>query len=435
MIILSLPYCRNWKEIVKDSDPNGIVEKTELRFDLGNVPLDSVHGCFDDTCILTVRGNVENKRRFIDYHIENSKCQFDLDHSIVGEFNIPAERLIVSYHDFSTVPDIIALKQFLSRYSETSFCFIKTAINIPDFKSLINVQEVLNDFSGKLIFVGMGKLGKLARIMYKQFGSEAVYTGIQGRETAEGQITLNELYMYYPVDAKTEIGGIIGGEQVQDSLGIDFYNAEFRKRKLNARYLPFVIDNPEDFVDWLKNRTCRINFYGFSITMPAKKTIPKLLSFEGVANLMLWKSGRFLNTDLDAFIRIREHIEKLPDLPIVIYGYGASAENAVKVLAGYHLMVCGRNQVKIQSFCNKHSLPVFNPDTVDRYIFINCTPMKLESLFDEFQGIEYLFNLNYPTVISKDRRLVFTGEDFWKYQAERQLEEFLNEINSDKGLK
>ncbi len=433
MIILSIPYTQNWRSVVKVNDPDSIVDRVELRFDLGDIPLSSISDVFDSNCILTVRGNVEDKEAFIDYHVENSDCLFDLDFSVADNFSVPKERLIISYHDYSVESDFSRLQAFLSKYSHYSVRHIKTAVTIHNFNALLQVQKVLESYKGNLIFVGMGKLGKLTRILYEHLNSEAVYVGLSNKKTAPGQITLSELYRYYPVDKSTQIGGIIGGTQVQNSLGIDFYNAEFKKRKLNARYIPFVIDSAVDFWAWLNYQSLRTDFYGFSITMPAKKEIPRLLSHNKVANILLWKSKKFLNTDLDAFHRIEEMIKKLPRLPIVIYGNGASADNAVSVLTDLNLMVNGRDKEHIQEFSEKHSIPVFNDNSQVKYILINTTPLKPETLFDYFTGIEYLFNLSYPTGNQIDRRLLFTGEDFWQYQAQRQLKEFIKEIEGEKN--
>ena len=431
MIILSLPYKENWQNIRKINDPDCITGLTELRFDLSDTNLSDINEIFDESTILTVRGNIPGKKKFLEYHAVHSKCKFDLDYSIMRNYNLPRERVIISYHDFSLTPDVEKLKTFLNEFSQEDSFSLKAAINIGDFATLKEIQSIIDDYDRSLIFVGMGKLGKLTRILYRQMNSRAVYTGIKGQETAEGQISIQELYKYYPVNEDTAIGGIIGGEQIVNSLGIEFYNQEFRLRNMNARYLPFIIDNPRDFFNWIEYSKTRTKFYGFSITMPAKKTIPQLFSCNKISNLMLWQERIFLNTDLDAFHEIKRLIGELPHLPILIYGTGASADNAVSVLSGKRLYVYGRNKKHTENFADKHSIDLFKEGCLHSYIMINCTPVKPEILLEDFPEMKYLVNLSYPTGNVEDKRLIFTGEDFWRCQAERQLQEFLKEI---KGL-
>ena len=72
----------------------------------------------------------------------------------------------------------------------------------------------------------MGKFGKISRILFRHLGAEATFIGLPDNPTASGQSTPQEaeILRLNTITEKTKIGGIIGGEQVEHSIGIRYYN-------------------------------------------------------------------------------------------------------------------------------------------------------------------------------------------------------------------
>src|SRR5206468_2797610 len=92
-----------------------------------------------------------------------------------------------------------------------------------------------------IIVVAMGELGVYSRIIAPSRGGFLTYGSMgKGQDTAPGQLSAQDLEQVYTldeIDEETQFYGVVG-YPVGHSLSPHIHNAAFRKRGLNARYLP-----------------------------------------------------------------------------------------------------------------------------------------------------------------------------------------------------
>jgi len=453
MLILSIPFIN--KEIVTEKAEKYPNYCKEFRLDYSNgldqFPIEII----DSKTIITIRNikegginnfNFEEKLKFYKQIIEQTNCLCDLEISEINEQNIsaiPASNLILSYHDFSENANFAKLEEIINKSNSIDSVYLKIAVNVNKYSELLEIPKMISLSNKPVIFAGMGKLGKISRILYKHLGAEATFIGLPENPTAKGQLYVQEaeLYNLSSKSNKTKIGGIIGGEQVEHSLGIEYYNDLFKQKKLDAVYLPLVTDNLEDLWNWIHKAD--LDCYGFSITMPFKKMIDKKEKIP-IVNLFLPKTGRMLNTDLTALQRSIEFLKVKPEENILIFGSGATAETALNAFSDFNVIaLTGRNEVAGKRLAKKYKrefVKLQNSDDHKYNLIINCTPIGMndedfmtETGIKNFQKVIDLPYREYDTELikycKKEAIPFIDGKQFWQWQAAKQQEEFLKEIN------
>ncbi len=441
MLILSIPFLD--PEFVKKHAAESRFEWQEYRLDyhenLHDFPLEIL----DDKSIVTIRNISEGGRNDfpiqekIDFYqtaIQRSNCLIDLEIQQYEEGLINPENLILTHHDFSETFDVQKLKKIIQEMNQTSARFVKIAISINSYQQLLTIQDLIKNSNKPVIFAGMGKLGRISRLLHKHLGAEGTFIGLNDHQTALGQLTENDLEIYNldSLTADSKIGGIVGGIQVFDSLGLGFYNDYFQQNDLDAVYLPFAVENLADFLKWINTCHFKNKFYGFSVTMPFKQ---KFTSDGEAYNLFLPRKNRYLNTDQDAYKAAIKFLEIAKNERILVFGSGGSAQSALRELAGFpNVFVCARSALNLPKYISPVEAGNQSFD-----LLINCTPIGMKGEdFSAETGI-----VNFGKVIDlpyrqKDTKLVefcknheipfVDGRQFWQWQAERQLEEFTNEI-------
>ena len=453
MIILSIPFLNNDYLLQKAKEYPGYWK--EYRLDYSENYQSFLLEIIDERTILTIRSKKEggkhhfevaDKIEFYKRIISAKNCLCDLeineisDHEIIP---IPGNNLILSYHDFSEDIDFTKLNEIIRRSNSLSSGFLKIAVNISKYENLIRLSEIISASNKPVIFAGMGKLGKISRILFRHLGAIATFIGLTDNPTAEGQLTPKEaeFFKLNTIYRKTQIGGIIGGKQVANSLGIKHYNDLFTKNGLDAVYLPFASDDIDDLWNWI-NRSA-INFYGFSITMPFKKKIgaKKQLS---AANLFLPKTDEMLNTDLTAFQHSIEILKIKKEESVLIIGSGATAEIALKAFQTFDsITISSRNQIsglKLAKENNRKFIQIKLLQNCKFDVIINCTPIGSKN-----EDLLKLLNLKLPkkvielTYIQKNTLLIIRcleneidyidGKKFWSLQANIQQQKFIKTIS------
>lgn len=242
-------------------------------------------------------------------------------------------RIIRSLHNYQGIWTKEVEKKawdLFSRFTENDI------IKIAHYCRTIKELKALLDFSDKcqeqysqrdVIIIGMGDYGIPSRILSSRFGSFLSFVSPAGRQgeldqeergadfptapppAAPGQLdpaTMEDLYGYHNVNKETSIFGIIGNP-VLHSRSPEIHNRAFRHMGLNAVYIPFTVDNPEEFFPLAK----ALRVKGFSVTLPHKETvIPLLHSMSeevqaiGSCNTVVRREGgyRGLNYDYLGFL-------------------------------------------------------------------------------------------------------------------------------------
>ncbi|MCK4654899.1 MAG: type I 3-dehydroquinate dehydratase [Candidatus Cloacimonetes bacterium] len=454
MIILSIPYLSN--KFIQKQVEKARIDWKEFRLDFHRNYKDFPQKFIDSKTIITFRDATEggiNQISFnekISYYQElilKYNCLVDCEILLYKNQCIPTSNLVLSYHDFSENLDIKKLKQIIKKSNSIPSKYLKLAVKITKYTQLNLISNLIQTSNKPVLFAGIGKLGKISRILYQFISAEETYIGLEDYPTANGQITENEAEKYdlTKVSKNTQIGGIVGGEQVENSLGLIFYNQYFQSNKIDAIYLTFVVKDFNDFWKWINTCKFKNKFYGFSITMPFKKKSEfrnqnsKDKKFP-VTNLYLPKSDEVFNTDIIAFKNAIKYLNIKKDEKILIYGTGAMAETALISFIDFDsIYLSGRNIVKGKELTSQYSRTFIHEDSINQKgfdVIINCTPigMNNEDFLKKTKLLlpKKVIDLPY---IKKNTLLInycieneieyVDGEKFWKWQAESQIEKFI----------
>ncbi|HCX73400.1 MAG TPA: hypothetical protein DHM37_06770 [Candidatus Cloacimonas sp.] len=355
------------------------------------------------------------------------------------KINLPSHNLVLSYHNFGKW-EINQLENIIALANQLPARFLKLAIPINSYQQLGQIKKLIETSDKPVIWAGLGKLGKLSRALYKFLGAAATFYGLEKFPTAPNQLTRQEAdkFRLKKLTANSSIGGIVGGEQVAKSLGLEFYNQYFNSHNYDAVYLPFYCDNFNDFWDWLQGSS---GFLGFSITMPFKEKIAKKLDQKQPINLFLPSSNIAANTDIIAFQKALTHLQINEHHKILLWGYGGTATTFLLAAKKFkeNIYVDGRNKTKLQKFIKKFNLKSATSAPISQYhLLVNCTPRgtSTTSLQQEMlPKFTKLIDLPYqkkPTELvqfCQQNSLQFvSGQQFWYWQAEEQLKYFIKQL-------
>jgi 3-dehydroquinate dehydratase type I len=456
MLILSIPYLNN--AFLADQVKRTGLEWIEYRLDYNSEYKKFPEKYINLKSIITIRDvseggarqiNRKEKTEFYKNVIDKFDCLVDYEISQYKDQDILTPNLILSYHDFSEEINIQKLEKAVETSNSKAAKYLKIAVNISSYNELNFIKKIIKKSNKPVIFAAMGKLGKTGRILHKHLGSAGTFVGLKHHTTADSQLTDDEAatLQLKDINEKTSLGGIVGGEQVWQSLGLKFYNTIFKKRNHNAVYLPFFTDNLSDFISWFNSTDFKDRFYGFSVTMPFKKEITKLLDPQDLinhpVNLFLPKSMRTFNSDVEAFLKCIHYLNIKTKNKVLILGSGATAESALMALAGYSICITSRKEHKGKELAVKYSrefIPINEIDQHDFVILINCTPLGMNN-----EDVLTKLRIKLPKKIidlpykEKNTLLIkhcieneinyVDGKMFWKWQAESQLKKFLNELD------
>ncbi len=395
----------------------------------------------------------KDKINYYQMLIQKYNCLVDceikfLKHELAQIFTnkINSRNLILSFHDFNENINYKKLEYFINLSNSVPSKFLKIAVNINNYSDFSKLKLFISRSQKPVLLVGMGKLGKISRLLYPFSGSIGTYVGLYEFPTAKGQITITESdkFNLKNINKNTKVGGIIGGKQVEKSLGLEFYNQYFRKNNLNAVYLPFVVEDLDDFWDWFEWSKKRYKFYGLTFTMPFKTIIAeKLQSQLPTVNLYLPTKNEIFNTDAIAFQKSIQYLKIKSKDKILIFGSGSTAETALFSLTKFkNITISGRNMKigkLLASKYNNEFIPLKHAVNLTFDLIINCTPIGMNNEhFFESANLQFpmkIIDLPYSDkktpLIQKceQEKIPFVdGKIFWKWQAKTQLEKFLEII-------
>ena len=233
MLILSIPYLNN--AFLADQVKKTGLEWIEYRLDYNSEYKKFPKKYINSKTIITFRdiseGGVKqiNRKEKIEFYrkvVDKFDCLVDYELSQYKDQDIPFLNLILSYHDFSEELDIQKLEKVVEISNTKVAKYLKIAINISSYSELNVIKKIIKKSNKPVIFAATGKLGKIGRILHKHLGADSTFVGLKQYNTANGQTTEEEAITLQLKDIsdKTALGGIIGGEQVWLSLGLEFYN-------------------------------------------------------------------------------------------------------------------------------------------------------------------------------------------------------------------
>ncbi len=153
------------------------------------------------------------------------------------------ERVIVSSHDFTGVPDDLSSQVDAMR--DTGAAVIKVAFTperLTDTLPLIDIAQ-----EGDAVVIGMGDAGLPTRLLASRFGSRWTYAG---RGAAPGQVPARrmlEQFRFRHIGDDTSIFGVIS-DDAMNALSPVMHNAAFTAAGIDAVCVPLPA---ADFADFL----------------------------------------------------------------------------------------------------------------------------------------------------------------------------------------
>ncbi len=137
---------------------------------------------------------------FIDVEVETSKKSFSGLINYAGKY---ATGLIVSYHNFERTPGRKKLEEVLASCYKSGGIIAKIATHVNSMEDTRNLLA-LYDKPGKKVVIGMGRKGRITRIMAPYLGAEFTFASPDlGVGTAPGQLSLDQLNEIYKVINKS----------------------------------------------------------------------------------------------------------------------------------------------------------------------------------------------------------------------------------------
>jgi 3-dehydroquinate dehydratase len=262
------------------------------------------------------------------------------------------DRVVLSHHDFQSVPDLDAL----SREMRALGC-AHTKIAVTP-RSFADNARVLATIAPGMTLIGMGARGLYSRILAPFLGSELAFVG----SAAPGQFGLQRaLEIYGEAPPRPEHIFAIAGNPAAHSGSPAIHNRRFRERGVAAA---FTIFDSDDFLDIAEPfaRGERFAPTGLTVTTPFKEEAltfaarvdamiaPNAAQARAVNTLVRMPRGGILadNTDVDGFEAL---IANTTAKRAALLGAGATARAALVALrrAGIETTVFNRTPGKLEA--------------------------------------------------------------------------------------
>lgn len=355
--------------------------------------------------------------------------------------------LMVSYHNFETVPPLAPLVRRLQRCSADAYKIAVTARKPSDIGRLLALPKSFG--RTPVVFLAMGEIGFPSRVLAPLHGGWFTYAAPSGSEgTAPGQVsgrTLRHLYRLSKLSRQSKIYGVIA-DPVGHSLSPVVHNRAFQARRIDAVYLPFRVPSPHlrDFM----TLAAELPISGFSVTIPHKQRILRYLEVVeplarriGAVNTVWRKAGRWrgANTDAEAVTAPLARRMKIANASILIAGNGGAARSAAFALAqaGARLAITGRNPDRVRALARACGAEALRSEDLACRSFdalVHATPLGMaprveECFFEDCIPAEIVFDMVYNPLetlllrrAQEQGKTVIPGLEMFLEQAARQFE-------------
>ncbi|GAX60642.1 shikimate 5-dehydrogenase [Candidatus Scalindua japonica] len=216
-------------------------------------------------------GSEQERLQLLQKAIELGADYVDVEHDSIRQITRQgSSKIIISHHNFEETP--CNLSKIYSDICQHKPDIVKIVTYANDITDNIRIFELLQSAKVPTISLCMGELGYISRILTGKFGGFLTFASLErGKESAPGQLTVNELHKVYhfkDINNETKLYGIIGNP-ISHSMSPAIHNAAFIEKGLNNAYVPLKIENIGTFM-----KECRkIDFQGFSVTIPHKESV------------------------------------------------------------------------------------------------------------------------------------------------------------------
>ena len=217
------------------------------------------------------KGSEQDRLHLLQKAIELGADYVDVEYDSIKQITRQnSSKVIISHHNFKETPHNIS--KIYNDICQQKPDIVKIVTYANDITDNIRIFELLKSAKVPMISFCMGELGYISRILTSKFGGFLTFASLEkGKESAPGQLTVNELsktYHFKDISKETKLYGIIGNP-VSHSMSPAIHNASFMEKGLNNVYVPLKIANIGTFME-----ECRkIDFHGFSVTIPHKESV------------------------------------------------------------------------------------------------------------------------------------------------------------------
>lgn len=291
--------------------------------------------------------------QIVDVEIESA----EQDLSLV-EFLRTRARVVLSFHDFKKTPQLQPVLERLQRFKADIYK-IATAAHTPGDNA--RLLGCLSGFPDPLVVLGMGEFGAASRILGPSRGAAFTFASPDGATgTAPGQFDASQMrngFQVHKRKASTKVYGVIA-DPVAHSLSPALHNRAFRRRRLDACYVPFRVPAKQlaEFFEFAKD----LRIQGLSVTIPHKQSVmahldsvDPLAAEIGAVNTVYRKGQELVgaNTDAAGVVEPLGARMALAKSRVLVVGYGGAARAAVFALKdkGAVVTVTGRDEKKASS--------------------------------------------------------------------------------------
>jgi 3-dehydroquinate dehydratase/shikimate dehydrogenase len=312
----------------------------------------------------------------------------DIELDSAEGFDPGPAKLILSYHDFTHVPDdIAAIHERICSLRPAAAKLVCTAKGAED-----NMKMLLLNRGAPVPTAAfcMGKLGLPSRVLGRRYGARLTYAALdEASAAAPGQPTvalLTGTYRLRLVRSRTAVYGILGNPALH-SVGPIFHNGAFEALGKDAVYVPFETANPGVFWSAFSG-----DIRGLSVTTPYKRKaveFTKRLSPEaaktGAVNTLVRSRGGFAGHNTDVIgvrLPLLRKLGTLAGKTVLILGAGGAAAAALYAVAreGARAFICNRTESKGETLASRilaQVVPWEQRGQVSCDVVINATAVGL----------------------------------------------------------
>ncbi len=361
--------------------------------------------------------------------------ELDLVESFAGEQPpIPWSKIICSWHNFAETPDDL-IERF-ERMARTPAAVVKIATQANRIGDCLRIFEIIERANQPKPVIGlaMGLPGLATRALALSRGAMLTFGALKrGAESASGQPTvaeLRDLYRVKQLTGESEVYGVIG-KPIGHSRSPLMHNAALKALNRNGVYLPFEVDDVEEFVrDFLRPKTKKLDWRlrGLSVTIPHKLAIIPHLDFVdatakaiGAVNTVVVEGAelRGYNTDVAGAMKPLDELMDVRGARVAVLGAGGAARAICYGLndRGADVTIYSREVHKAQPLADEFKTQTASLGSFkgEADVVINCTPVgmcghseaespvKAETL----SGVKLVYDLVYnpeETVLLRDAR-------------------------------
>jgi 3-dehydroquinate dehydratase/shikimate dehydrogenase len=320
-------------------------------------------------------GSVEDQLRILDAAFEAGARAVDVEIES-AENAIPRlevlrgkGQLLLSYHNYDGTPSPESIVRRMLRIPADGYKIVTTARKPSDNARILSLTK--SHPRTPMVVLAMGETGFPTRVLGTAWGGMFTYAAPNASEgTASGQVSarvLRHLYRAEKFSRAAKIYGVIA-DPVRHSISPAVHNRAFQSHRLDAVYLPFLVQ-PAQLKDFFLLAES-LPIAGFSVTIPHKQRILRYLDVIdplarriGAVNTVWKKAGKWrgANTDADAVTVPLSRKLRLSKSSVLVVGNGGAARSAAYALvdSGAKVSIVGRNPDRVRSLaraCGAESL-------------------------------------------------------------------------------